>query len=277
MTRRGIHNQHDVAARCDIVGKHWYWHGYTHGGRPAAHMCGTCALGIRITAIALGRDAERKPGQRWYAHAGGGMTGDADLTKACFYTAPSNCDYSSAKSMLLHNSIALRIASESESALSKCRTSAKLSRSSWPRRSVVPVLRNSGAMAGRWAGRFVDGFGMSAPAASGISVGCVAHIRGASRGGVWLNSLWVVGSGSDNVQTALMHSRPAQRVAVLHEFRKPLQKIGSSLDQAGVGIGFAVPIAARSLDSPHPHMPILFSILFSIRSNPRAPPALERG
>jgi hypothetical protein len=71
--RRGIHTIHDLRERCDRLSNGcWIWPGAVDQGRPVTRIGGVkgLAAGASITAVLLGRAAERRPDQRWYVRCG---------------------------------------------------------------------------------------------------------------------------------------------------------------------------------------------------------------
>lgn len=71
VTRRGVHNIHDLKLRCEVTPDGcWLWEGRIVCGRPSVHIAGSVVLGARITAVVLGRAAQRQPEQRWYVKCG---------------------------------------------------------------------------------------------------------------------------------------------------------------------------------------------------------------
>lgn len=73
--RPGITGVMSLAARCSRQADGcWLWDGYVVRGRPSASITGHgCVHGHRITAVALGRDEERQPHQRWIARCGNAL------------------------------------------------------------------------------------------------------------------------------------------------------------------------------------------------------------
>lgn len=84
----GIHSLDDLLARCVKQGLHWIWQGFTVRRRPSATLNSVVVHGPRITAVVMGREAERLPHQRWTVRCGQALC----LAPGCLVLAQSHGD-----------------------------------------------------------------------------------------------------------------------------------------------------------------------------------------